>query len=229
MTRLIIFDFDDTITDNFSLDFKSFYFTCKKFGIKSPTKNKILKYRREGLLASDISKHIVYNSNKIDLDSFIMHRKKFLEKNSIKYLKLKKDAKKLFRFIKTKKIKYMICSANKHKFILENFLKANKIFHNFSKILTMKDLGFRIDNSSFSNRVLIKNSLLHNILQKFNISSSEIIFVGNSLEDLQSANNFRIPFIYFQNYYLPIQKKKNIHEVNSMNKLKETIDDFIKK
>ena len=94
--KTLIFDFDDTITDNFSLDFKSFYFTCKKFGIKSPTKNKILKYRREGLLASDISKHIVYNSNKIDLDSFIIHRKKFLEKNSIKYLKLKKDAKKIF-------------------------------------------------------------------------------------------------------------------------------------
>ena len=223
MTRLIIFDFDDTITDNFSLDFKSFYFTCKKFGIKSPTKNKILKYRREGLLASDISKHIVYNSNKIDLDSFIMHRKKFLEKNSIKYLRLKKDIKKLFSFIKTKKIKCIICSANEHKFIVENFLKSNKIFHNFSKILTMDKLGFKIDNSSFSNRVLIKKSFFHHILKKFNVSANEIIFIGNSLEDFQSANYFRIPFIYFQNFYLPLQKKKNIHTVNSMIELRQTI------
>ena len=223
MIRLIIFDFDDTITDNFLLDLKSFYFTCKQFDVKLPTKNKILKFRREGLLASDISKHLVGNSNKIDLDSFIIHRKKFLENNSVKYLRLKKNIKKLFSFIKTKEIKIVICSANKHKFIIENFLKANKIFHNFNKILTTDELGFRIDNTSFSNRVLIKNSLLHNVLKKFKIPTSEIVFVGNSLEDLQSANYCGIPFIYIQNYYLPLLKKKNIYAVNSMTKLRKII------
>jgi len=226
MIRLIIFDFDDTITDNFLLDLKSFYFTCKQFDVKLPTKNKILKFRREGLLASDISKHLVGNSNKIDLDSFIIHRKKFLENNSVKYLRLKKNIKKLFSFIKTKEIKIVICSANKHKFIIEDFLKINKIFHKFSKILTMAELGFTIDNSSFSNRVLIKKSLLHNVLKKFNVSTNEIVFVGNSLEDLQSANYFGIPFIYFQNNYLPLQKKKNTHTVNSVIELRQTIGDL---
>ncbi len=62
MIRLIIFDFDDTITDNSLLDLKSFYFTCKKFGIKFPTKNKILKFRREGLLVNDISEQLVANN-----------------------------------------------------------------------------------------------------------------------------------------------------------------------
>ena len=223
MIRLIIFDFDDTITDNFMLDFKSFYLTCKKFGIKLPAKNKILKFRRKGLLANDISKHLVGNSKKIDLDSFITYRKRFLEDNSVKYLKLKSNIKKLFGFIKTKEMKIVICSANKHKSIIEDFLKINKIFHNFSKILTMDDLGFTIDNSSFSNRVLIKKSLLHNLLKKFSISTSEIVFVGNSLEDLQSANYFEIPFIRFQNNYLPLQKKKNICTVNSMIELRQTI------
>ena len=226
MIRLIIFDFDDTITDNFLLDLKSFYFTCKQFDVKLPTKNKILKFRREGLLASDISKHLVGNSNKIDLDSFIIHRKKFLENNSVKYLRLKKNIKKLFSFIKTKEIKIVICSANKHKFIIEDFLKINKIFHKFSKILTMAELGFTIDNSSFSNRVLIKKSLLHNVLKKFNVSTNEIVFVGNSLEDLQSANYFGIPFIYFQTNYLPLQKKKNTHTVNSVIELRQTIGDL---
>ena len=226
MIRLIIFDFDDTITDNFLLDLKSFYFTCKQFDVKLPTKNKILKFRREGLLASDISKHLVGISNKIDLDSFIIHRKKFLENNSVKYLRLKKNIKKLFSFIKTKEIKIVICSANKHKFIIEDFLKINKIFHKFSKILTMAELGFTIDNSSFSNRVLIKKSLLHNVLKKFNVSTNEIVFVGNSLEDLQSANYFGIPFIYFQNNYLPLQKKKNTHTVNSVIELRQTIGDL---
>ena len=223
MIRLIVFDFDDTITDNFLLDLKSFYFTCKQFNVKLPTKNKILKFRRAGLLASDISKQLVGNSDKIDLDSFITYRKRFLENNSVKYLRLKKNIKKLFSFIKTKEMKNIICSTNKHKFIIEDFLKTNKIFHNFSKILTMDELGFMIDNSSFSNRVLIKKSLLHNVLKKFNISTDEIVFVGNSLEDLQSANYFGIPFIYFQNNYLPLQKKKNIHIVNSMIELRQTI------
>ena len=99
MIRLIIFDFDDTITDNFMLDFKSFYLTCKKFGIKLPAKNKILKFRREGLLANDISKQLIGNRKKNDLDSFITYRKKFLEKNSIKYLGLKKDIKKSLKIL----------------------------------------------------------------------------------------------------------------------------------
>ena len=86
MIRLIVFDFDDTITDNFLLDLKSFYFTCKQFDVKLPTKNKILKFRRAGLLANDISKQLVGNSDKIDLDSFITYRKRFLENNSVKYL-----------------------------------------------------------------------------------------------------------------------------------------------
>ena len=120
-------------------------------------------------------------------------------------------------------MKIVICSANKHKSIIEDFLKINKIFHNFSKILTMDELGFTIDNSSFSNRVLIKKSLLHNLLKKFSISTSEMVFVGNSLEDLQSANYFEIPFIRFQNNYLPLQKKKNICTVNSMIELRQTI------
>ena len=64
-------------------------------------------------------------------------------------------------------MKNIICSANKHKFIIEDFLKINKIFHNFSKILTMDELGFMIDNSSFSNRVFIKKSLLHNVMKKY--------------------------------------------------------------
>ena len=226
MIRLIIFDFDDTITDNFMLDLKSFYFTCKQFNVKLPTKNKILKFRRNGLLANDISKHLVGNSKKIDLDSFITYRKRFLEDNSVKYLKLKSNIKKLFGFIKTKEMKIVICSANKHKSIIEDFLKINKIFHNFSKILTMDDLGLTIDNSSFSNRVLIKKSLLHNLLKKFSISTSEIVFVGNSLEDLQSANYFEIPFIRFQNNYLPLQKKKNTHTVNSVIELRQTIGDL---
>ena len=226
MIRLIVFDFDDTITDNFLLDLKSFYFTCKQFNVKLPTKNKIVKFRRAGLLANDISKQLVGNSDKIDLDSFITYRKRFLENNSVKYLRLKKNIKKLFSFIKTKEIKIVICSANKHKFIIEDFLKINKIFHKFSKILTMAELGFTIDNSSFSNRVLIKKSLLHNVLKKFNVSTNEIVFVGNSLEDLQSANYFGIPFIYFQNNYLPLQKKKNTHTVNSVIELRQTIGDL---
>ena len=50
-----------------------------------------------------------------------------------------------------------------------------------------------------------------------------MVFVGNSLEDLQSANYFEIPFIRFQNNYLPLQKKKNICTVNSMIELRQTI------
>ena len=67
----------------------------------------------------------------------------------------------------------------------------------------MKDVGLNIKNSSESNRIKIKNRLLKKILKEESIKPNEIIFIGNSKEDLYASENAGINFIYFQNNYLP--------------------------
>ena len=51
MTKLIIFDFDDTITDNSFLDYNSFVTPCNRLNIKIPQQNEFIKLRKKGLIA----------------------------------------------------------------------------------------------------------------------------------------------------------------------------------
>ena len=43
MIRLIIFDFDDTITDNSFLDYNAFVTPCKQLKIKIPQQKEFIK------------------------------------------------------------------------------------------------------------------------------------------------------------------------------------------
>ena len=54
MTHLVIFDFDDTLTDNRFLDYQAFSIPCKKLGLPIPKSQKITNLRKKGFLAKDI-------------------------------------------------------------------------------------------------------------------------------------------------------------------------------
>ncbi len=221
MITLAIFDFDDTLVNNIELDFKAFDIPCKKLGLKSPDKNKIIKMRKKGFLAKQIMENYLKNSEKDVMEVFLNERKKFLKTESIKYLKLKPNLKSLLEFLKKKKIKIVICTANKNKSTVLNFIKKKSLNKYFSEILFMDDLGFKLDNSTASNRILIKTSLIKNVLKKFVGTKDEIVFVGNSVEDLKSAKKMKVPFIYFQNFYLPKLKNNRIKIIYSMLELKK--------
>ena len=65
MIKLIIFDFDDTITDNRNLDFESFKISCEKFNIKNPLSlKKLINLRQKSYTAKEILKFIKTSSNK---------------------------------------------------------------------------------------------------------------------------------------------------------------------
>ena len=102
MIKLVIFDFDDTLTDNNYLDYQAFLVPCTKLGLSSPTLQTITKYRKKGFIAKKIiSKFLKPNDRKLYLNKFLEYKKKFLNsKNSLQYLKIKKKYKGIIRIFK---------------------------------------------------------------------------------------------------------------------------------
>ena len=83
MIKLIIFDFDDTITDNSKLDFESFKAACSKFNIKNPLSfKKLVYFRKKSYTAKDILKFIKISSDKTFSSKNSEYALNSLEKNS---------------------------------------------------------------------------------------------------------------------------------------------------
>ena len=99
MIRLIIFDFDDTIIDNSFLDYNAFVTPCKQLKIKIPQQKEFIKLRKKGLVAKEIMIKILKKQNKEEmLSGYLELRTKFLFKESLKYLILKKNTKSLLNY-----------------------------------------------------------------------------------------------------------------------------------
>ena len=61
------------------------------------------------------------------------------------------------------------------------------------------------------------------------LNPKEMIFVGNSIDDLTTSKNMKIPFIYFQNSYLEKNTTKKIIKVKNMKCLQKELNRYIKK
>jgi len=222
MTKLIIFDFDDTITDNSFLDYNAFMRPSKQLKIKIPRQNEFIKLRKKGLIAKEIMTKILKKQNKEHmLPEYLELRKKFLFNESLKYLILKKKTKSLLNYLKKNGTQLAICSANNNKKTIIKFIKKNNLISKFSSMLFMDDLYFQIDNQQKNNRILIKSRLLRHTIKTSSFKKKEILYIGNSDEDKTAAKINKIDFIYFQNTYLPKLKIKNT--VRSMSELQVKI------
>ena len=105
MIQKVIFDFDDTITNNQLLDYMAFNIPFKKSGISTLTKTEIQKSRKKGLLAKDIILPHLKNHDSDIQKRFFLIRTEFL--NSIKsadYLRPQKNLKVLLENLEQKKI-----------------------------------------------------------------------------------------------------------------------------
>jgi len=221
MYNYIVFDFDDTITYNDVLDYMSFKISCNKLDFLHTSKNKIVKLRQKGFLAKSIIKKIVGSQKNVK--KFLEYRKKFLLKNSLQYLKLRPNCKAVLSNLHKSKYNLILCSANTNAPMVKAFLKKNGLFELFTGIFFIKNLGFVLDNSIKSNRILIKSSILHYIITKYQLSLNEILYIGNSIEDYESAKIMKINFIFLKTPYLPKIKMRYIKSISSLNDLQRIL------
>lgn len=230
MIKLVIFDFDDTITDNTKLDFESFKFTCKKFGIKNTiSEKKLIFLRKKSYTAKEILGYIKKsNSKKFSENNFLEERTKFLTNDaSNDYLQLKSDTKLILKTLNKRKIPVILCTVRKKKKLVLNFLKIHDIRNYFSTILCLSDIKVNIDNQVSENRILIKSSLLKKIIQKFKFKNNEILYIGNSFEDRIASSVFRMTFLKFNNDYLPKENFEYAHYTDSMKNLNKIVGELI--
>lgn len=231
MINLVILDFDDTITDNRLLDFKAFETPCKNLGIVTPSVQMISSSRKKGLLARDImQKHLRKIGKSNLLNDFLSRRDTFLsDSKSMYHLQLKKHVIPVLVLLKRKKIKCILCSARKNKQMVKSFLKYSKIDSYFFTKYFMHDVGFVIDNIVRSNRILIKTSLLKQIIKDERIVPQRVLYVGNSSEDFEAATRLKIPFVYMENYYLNKESGLDLNRVSNMFDLKQKIQSLVLK
>ena len=226
MNNIVIFDFDDTITDNQKLDHHAFVIPCKKLGLKIPDAKYIKKKRKENYLAEEIIKEFLKDFKSNDIKKFLDERNKFLNsKKSMKYLELQSYTKYILYYLKRKKIRIILCTARKNKKNILDFLKERGINHYFDDNYFSEDYKINLDNRKSENRIIIKKKLLNKIIKSESINKNKIIFIGNSLEDYIAANKINLPFILYQNTYLEKSKiDKQIKKINSHLQLKKQIE-----
>jgi phosphoglycolate phosphatase-like HAD superfamily hydrolase len=225
MIKSVIFDFDDTLIDNKELDYQGFVIPCLKLGLPLPTSKQIFHLRKNNFLAKDITINLRNRSKKqFSIKNFLSLRSTFLQsKESIPFLYLKIGTKSLLSFLKDNKIKCFLCSVRQNKQTILDFLRKNKIHNYFSNVYVMKDIGVEIENFNMSNRKLIKNSLIYKIIKNTQCVPNEIVFVGNSKEDLNSALDMHVNFIYYKNSYLKEININDIIKVQTMTDLRRQI------
>ncbi len=217
---LIIFDFDDTVVDNSTLDYMGFKIPCQKLGMRVPTKSKLIMYRKKGMLAKEIIQ--IFSNDQEKLKEFLKLRKIFLKNESFTYLKVKPYSTLVFKKL-IKNNKLIISTANNNPKMINKFLKENNLDKFFKKIFSINDLGIKLENDNFSNRIIIKTSLLRLISKNYKNSITHFIFIGNSLEDYHAAKKLKIKFIYFSNTYLQNPKINNLIKITNMKQIPNLI------
>ena len=217
MKNLIIFDFDDTITDNSKLDYMGFKIPCQKLGVNFPTKSKLVKFRKNGMIAKEIFQKFSNDGKK--LNRFLKLRKNFLKNEALNYLEIKPYSNSVFKKLNNNDNKLVIATANNNPKMVSKFLREKNLNQFFKKIFTTNTLNINIENNNYSNRILIKTSLVRMIIKNHKNSFENFVFIGNSLEDYYAVKKLKIKFIYFLNPYLPNPKINNLKKITRMNQI----------
>ena len=217
--KLIIFDFDDTLTDNSERDLHSFQYIIKKFNLKLMDKNKIFDWRKNSMTSEFIIKNLM-NSNEEQLyQKYSQERLFFLEKNSsyTNYVKLKSCTLEILKKLKDDKYILALNSIqSNHNNFLE-IVKNFKIKDYFNEIVTDK---LTSSHNSYENRYNTKKKLYEKIFKKIKIDEPEkILVIGNLFSDILPANNLGIESIMIKGSF-NFDNSQN-HSINQISELEE--------
>jgi len=225
MIKLIILDFDDTLTDNQILDYQSFKIISMKLQSYIPSKNDIKNLRKKNYDAIEIIDWIEKKSKiNFDKEKFFIQRDQFLEsKHSVDYLKLQPFSKNAIKKLKSKDLTLVISSLREKKSIIKYFLETKGIFQFIDKIVTVNDK--RLDTRNETLGTKMKKQLFKKILKDFGKKQFETISIGDSISDYKAAKVCGIKHITFQPKNPYILKQKLGKQIHSFKNLPQLMDD----
>jgi len=217
--KLIIFDFDDTLTDNSERDLQSFQHIIKKFNLKSRDKNEIYNWRKNSMTSEFIIKKLMNSNEEQSYQKYFQERLFFLEKNSsyTNYVKLKSCTLEILKKLKNDKYILALNSIqSNHKNFL-NLLEKLKIKNYFQEIITNKLIS---SNRSYQDRYNMKKIMYKKILEKLKIDNlNDVLVIGNLFSDILPANALGIDSIMIKGSF-GFDNSQN-HLINKISKLEE--------
>ena len=172
--RVIVFDFDDTLTDNKVLDLLSFQYLSSSLGLHMPTRQEIKELRCKSMLAKDIITWMIEKSAKsVQVEHCMKMRDEFLKgKESAALIRIKKRVYSTLKKLKAQGYTLLVAT-RKDVTQLKPILESHKLRGFFQGL--------------YANSSEDKTSIYQKILHDFNLLPSECLVVSNSFQDLLPA------------------------------------------
>lgn len=173
--NVVIFDFDDTLTDNKILDLESFRYLSSNLGLYMPSGQEIKELRCKSLLAKDIISWMIERSAKsVPLDLCIKMRDEFLKgKESQRFIRIKPKSRSILQKLKSQGYVLLIATSRTDTGPLKTILQSHKLAGFFKNVYT---------NNSGD-----KTNVYQKILRDLDLLPSECLVVSNSFQDLLPA------------------------------------------
>jgi phosphoglycolate phosphatase-like HAD superfamily hydrolase len=171
--KAVIFDFDDTLTDNKRLDLESFRYLGRILGLYVPSAREI-KELRKTLLAKDIISWMIKKSARsVPLDLCLKIRNDFLRKENERLIIVKPKVRSALQKLKSEGCSLFIATTRTDIGPVKAILRKHRV-ERFFKNVYSKDSGDKID-------------IYKKILLDPNLVPGECMVVSNSFQDLSQA------------------------------------------
>lgn len=220
MLKAVIFDLDGTLT-HIAFDYKRAKAEVISFLVSSGVDKNLLDEAKSIYL--NIETAVSYIRKELGEDHAKVIRKKAFEivdsyeRQEIGKTSLNEGAISLIQYIKSKGIKVAICT-NNSSYTSLSILKELNLLSLIDVIVTRDDVE-RL--KPYPDPLLL-------VCSKLNISTSEALFVGDSLVDLLAAKAAGIKFVFLLKEPLPqaneIVNDFSFEKVSSLNEIKKIVD-----
>ena len=202
--KAIIFDLDDTLTDNKVLDFESFRHLSDSLDLYTPTMHEIIELRRKSLLAKDIILWMIEKSRKsVSPVLCIKKRKEFLkQEESGQLIRIKPKLRSILRELKSTGYILLIATLRNDKNTVLNLLRNHKLAEFFTDIYTThSETLAKLTRISDLDVEKAKLKIYKNILHDLMTTPSECLVVGDKLQDLLPALSLGIKAVGIKGSY----------------------------
>ncbi|HLC19756.1 MAG TPA: HAD hydrolase-like protein [Candidatus Nanoarchaeia archaeon] len=188
--KMYIFDFDDTLIDNFEMDYESFRAVVEENGFKMIPKQTFREMRIKGLLADKIMKTIAPTQADV-----LFRKRKAMVMDScfLEFAKVRPHVHHTFEKIKSDGHIVCIATRRKNRSKIQKFLETEKI----AQYVTMMLCGDDVKGTPES----IKQKMYQLLMKKYEIDAEYTIVIGNTESDLLPAQQLGIKTIAVDGTY----------------------------
>lgn len=177
--KLILMDFDDTITDSIEADYYSFIKASQIIVHKSNrtvSLNKFKKLRKNGEIAAQITSEILGATDKNTITKFNNIRHKLLLSSEVlDKIRLNRGTRELLDYLKNKGYLIAITTYKSDKMVIDKMLSNFGISDYFDKIFCGNGSKSIIES---------KRDLYSKAVEHYKVKKKDVVVIGNLPEDL---------------------------------------------